>query len=136
MIFAFKVQSNISNNRCNLNPFLNESKSIDNVHQRNTRQTYKDKLLCKSYDDLATTPTKTTVDGSLERRLSPKVFTNKVDVTPVSQSLENLKTQNELYEDLEPVNNFMKKHSLQDLTVLSTDAVSQVILYNIISFFK
>lgn len=74
-------------------------------------------------------------DGSLERRLSPKVFGNMSDVLPVSQSMEDLKTQSKLYEDLEPVDSFMKKHSLQDLTVFTAESETQVIEYSFLFLF-
>lgn len=45
---------------------------------------------------------------------------------PISQSMEDIKMQGELYEDLEPADDFMKKHSLQDLTVLAADTDAEV----------
>lgn len=93
------------------------------------KQAYKEsalssRLSCKSFDDLAASSA--TANASLERRLSPKVFTNTSEVLPISQSLENLKTQNELYEDLDSANNFLKQHSLQDLTAYSENIDTQV----------
>lgn len=37
--------------------------------------------------------------------------------------------QSELYEDLEPADDFMKKRSLQDLTTLAADADAQVCVF-------
>lgn len=135
MPFDLQIQAKISIDKHNPSKFMNDIESVDNVYHWSSKSAYKsggssNRLSCKSFEDLTTPIASATADGSLECRLSPKVFTNISDVTPVSQSLEDLKTQSELYEDLEPTTSFMKKHSLQDLTVFSTDAASQVSLYS------
>lgn len=133
MVFYFQqLQSTSTRKRQSLKFF--DTESCDNIYLWNLKPIYKENMLnnrlsCKSFDDLAPV-SNAVVNGSLERRLSPKVFTNATEVLPVSQSLENLKTQSELCEDLEVPNSFLKKRSLQDLTAYLENTVPQVSYYS------
>lgn len=108
--------------------------SVDNIFNWTSKQAYKSSCLNagrwpnKNFEDMTPLARKIS-QGSLERRLSPKVFNNITEMYPVSQSMEDIKMQSELYEDLEPPDDFMKKHSLQDLTVLTADTDAQVCTY-------
>ncbi len=112
------------------------SDPIDNVLQWTAKQmfrgSYTNKWPSKSFEDVTSVGNDFS-QGSLERRLSPKVFTTMSEALPVCHSLEDLKMQSELYEDLESSDNFSRKHSLQDLTSFSTYSNSQV--RNLINIF-
>lgn len=131
LFYSFsQLQNSVQSEQINHSSYVSND-SVDNIFNWTSKQAYKSSCLNtgrwpnKNFEDMTPLVRKIS-QGSLERRLSPKVFNNITEMYPVSQSMEDIKMQSELYEDLESTDDFMKKHSLQDLTVLAADTDAQV----------